>query len=112
MRRCLAIAVALVLSSQLAFATSRHWVDGNRLYKECKKHSAFCVGYLLALADTIQKGQGIVRTEAMVCFPEGTVAGQFFDLAIKELTDQPQNRANPASYIVIEAFHRAWPCPR
>jgi hypothetical protein len=28
------------------------------------------------------------------------------------LTDQPQNRANPASYIVIEAFHRAWPCPR
>jgi Rap1a immunity proteins len=109
MRRCLASTAALLFSSQLALA---QWVDGNKLYEECKQKSSFCFGFLEALADMINKEAGIVRDEDKACFPAQTQAGQFYDLALKELAENPQLRTWPAAYIILTAMHKGWPCPK
>ncbi|WP_430447186.1 Rap1a/Tai family immunity protein [Sphingorhabdus contaminans] len=98
---------------------SHYFIDGNRLYADCKNESndsagllAFgsCRGFIFGAFDTF----AAVRAESKQpsCLPEGVNAGQIVDIVVQHLRDNPARRHEGATFIVARAVEPLLiPCP-
>jgi hypothetical protein len=110
MKRVIAAMLVSLVVSDPAWGAS---FDGNLLYSYCKsKHltaQGFCNGYI--------QGVGVLNGAAddrfgglRFCLPNGVNLSQQQDVVVKWLSENPQERHHPASYVVIRALDQAFPC--
>lgn len=46
-----------------------------------------------------------------ICIPDGVTKGQIYDVALKYLQDNPEDRHRSAALLARTALWRTWPCP-
>lgn len=92
-------------------AQSSVFMTGNTLYEECQRpNNSNCVGYIMAVSDTLTDGAAMRRGSSNLCVSAGVEITQLVDVVISFLRDHPQHRHASASSIVIYALERAFPC--
>jgi hypothetical protein len=102
-----AIALLSLIFSELSGA-----VDGNTLLKACtdedrSNDKAFCMGYVVAVADALNVGIG----GSKACFPDGLTYGKLVDIAKKSLYERPEeSRYYEAFGLVARALVESFPC--
>ena len=119
------------LSGQIAHVVTPNTSDswefhelGNDLLSECEAEPgstelAFCMAYVAGAIDMIGALQGSVSSKdnqsfwklASVCLPKEATLQQVIDVVVKEMKENPERRADEASWIVIRALVKAWGCP-
>jgi len=85
-RLAFGLTIALVLWSRAALA-----LTGNELLKRCEDNDAvqraFCVGYVIGVADMVEEGPS-----GLICVATGVSNGQLSDIVVKFLRDHPERR--------------------
>jgi Ssp1 endopeptidase immunity protein Rap1a len=96
-----------------ALPTEAAFYNGNKLYTECTGSKATdqvsCISYIEGIADMVA---GLWTPKDTACFSPGINAGQLQDIVVNYLQDHPENRHWPATILVLQALHDAFPCPR
>ncbi|PTE11528.1 Rap1a/Tai family immunity protein [Mesorhizobium helmanticense] len=107
-----ALLMLSTLSAQAGFFT------GNELHGFCTGQGSFALAYIMGAADTInidilgidkKTGQKFEQ-QRFICVPPGATGGQVRDVACKYLSDHPEDRQLPATWLVYRALLIAWPC--
>lgn len=126
----------------LATGAAGPFLTGNDLYSACIARTglgyAECVGYVEGVLDTadieglyymgnsnlhgFDEGRTYPESRDINgklypfvfewCQPAGVTSGQFADVVVKFLRDNPEARQTRASIVVTQAMHKAWPCKR
>ena len=83
------------------------YLSGNALYAICTSSALAdqreCLGYVEGVMDVgVHYGPQ--------CLPDGTVAQQVMDVVKNYMRDQPQDRSDEASSLVVLAVTKAWNC--
>ena len=102
---------AAVLTASLAMAgpVEVKAETGNEVFEKCTADEdryfdgGFCAGYIIGVVDE--------RIESAFCPPKDVTNGQFYDVAVMWLRDNPQVRHFKASSLIRTALAKAWPCP-
>jgi Ssp1 endopeptidase immunity protein Rap1a len=108
----LALAVVVVaLSATVSNAQTS--VDGNKLLEWCEnKPSYFCIGYIAGVSDTLAYTASPDKNDPLlVCIPPKTQLRALYDVVLKGLRDNPQQRTWPGFVLASAYLRRAWPCP-
>jgi Rap1a immunity proteins len=117
-------------SAQIAHTVTPNTADdwkfktGNDLLSDCEKPPGgvdfpFCVAYITGAVDMIGGLQGAVSTTDQhsfwklrsVCLPTEATVQQIVDVVLKYMKENPEERADGASWIVTRAMVQAWGCP-
>lgn len=112
--------LALVLATSVAFpAASQDWSYGNDFYASCSESVAptarnaewrfACFAYVKGIHDMAVFMSGRIRPE--VCPPDGVSIIQHYDILLKYLKDNPDQRHKPTAELLWEADLKAFPCP-
>lgn len=106
-KRLLLLLLALPL---VAHSQGRNFETGNGLKADCTKGTAvgtsYCMGYIVGVADS---------NSYLICAPggsRGVTVGQFVDIAMKYLNDNPAELHKDADVLVLNALQQAFPCPK
>ena len=101
----------------LLFATpaepSGFFYSGNRVYEFCGAARSYsysrdmCVSYVAGAVDGLDTLP--VKT---YCFPTSVTIGQVADIFTNRLTAKPEERHEPAAFILYRALVEAFPCRR
>jgi hypothetical protein len=98
------LCTCLITASQLACADGEFFT-GNALYQRIQSatpsDNTVALGYVMGIHDA--------TTGILVCSPNVT-AGQVRDIVKKSLENNPENRDQLASTLVIGALSAVWPC--
>ncbi|MFN0191861.1 MAG: Rap1a/Tai family immunity protein [Aestuariivirga sp.] len=105
----LAMGSIFLVGSVTPSGAAYYWT-GNDLFEECEKESVGCYGYLFGINDIGSIETGIFRSEVALCIPKSVTGKQMRDVVMQRLTSRPQDRNDPAAYIVVASFREAWPC--
>jgi hypothetical protein len=107
--KCLAfIAVAaLALPGPAKAAAEADTTTGNGLLAVCSGEGVFeislCVGYIVGASD-------MAGTLGVYCSPGGVTNGQFRDVAVNGLRNDPANRQKYSSVLIAKYLRAAFPC--
>ena len=98
------LTIALALWPRAALA-----LTGNELLKRCEDNDAvqraFCVGYVIGVADMVEEGPS-----GLICVATGVSNGQLSDIVVKFLRDHPERRHYSANSLVGVALMETYPC--
>jgi len=88
---------------------------GNGLFETCKgregtPQALACVSYIAGAADLIPATTEVDGGKRLYCPPAHTTNGQYRDVVVKFLSENPQHRHRPSSSIIISALMIAFPC--
>ena len=95
-----------------------YW-DGNDLHVNCNQEAdtvdaGICYGYIVGFADALfdfQQTKVFIERFQSVCLPiERIPPNQLIDVVKKYLTDHPESRHQPGTWIVFEALRQTFPC--
>lgn len=93
----------LFLSIMLLFTKSHAYlVNGEMLIEDISSRKALATGYIEGVSDT--------ANTKIFCIPEGTTSSMLRNVAHHFLLNNPDQLAQPASRLVIEAFRSEYPC--
>jgi hypothetical protein len=98
-------AIWFLCSSSIA---SADFQTGNQLLRECDNYPLFCLGYIMAIADTLRHGD-IAGFHA--CVPPHVLGGQLEDIVVQALRRYPSYRDLDAVGLAAAAISGAFPCP-
>ncbi len=117
-RLILAAVCAGVLATSAVEAGYR---DGNDLHANCNQEAdavdaGICYGYIVGFADALfdfQQTKVFIDRFQSVCLPiERIPSDQLIDVVKKYLTDHPESRHQPGTWIVFEALQQTFPCKK
>ena len=79
-------------------------MDANTLLKACTDEDrpndkAFCMGYVVAVADALNVGIG----GSKACFPDGITYGKLVDVAKKSLSERPEESRHYEAFASVKA---------
>ena len=101
--------VLMIVAATIAGPARAEFVTGNQLYEKCNSNAPedkfCCLGFVTGVADTLPRGP-----KGIVCPEPNVTAGQFYDVAVKDLRDHPGMRGLPASLLAGAALGMAFPC--
>lgn len=98
---CLGLSVPLPAASQS--------ITGNDIYDQCVSESPGCTHYVAGVLDGLQFFNA-VSDPSLYCIPSGVTNKQLIDIFRRFLTENPEHRHRPASYILVVAISEAYPC--
>ena len=75
--------------------------SGNELYELCNTNRSACLYYVTGSVDA---------TDEAICISSEVSNVQLRDVVTKHLTDNPQERHNPAWFIVRSSLAKNFPC--
>jgi hypothetical protein len=92
-------------------ASAGGFVSGNYLLEQCTKPAgeAFCAGYVSAIADAMDRGDGL--SGARACFRQGVTVQQIKDAVVQYLRAHIADRDYIADGLVAFALRKTFPCP-
>jgi hypothetical protein len=104
----------LIISSLVAASSAFSQVQfnrGNDLKQVCEQKdnlfsAGFCLGYVIGVSDSL---------DYQVCAPGGpggVTQGQFRDIVVKYLSDNPSQLHLHADILVLTALRQAFPCQK
>jgi Ssp1 endopeptidase immunity protein Rap1a len=104
--RALVVAAGLLWPACTFSQAQAGFQTGNDLYEKCISppktiESAYCIGYVSGVADTLTNG---------TCIPQTATVGQASDIVVKYLREHPEYRHVPASILAAWALLDAFPC--
>jgi hypothetical protein len=118
----LGIAVLRTVSTTLALAgllilaphARGDFQTGQKLLESCtadrdSRASAFCVGYVAAIADVLGRGEEDISSW-YACIPEDATQGQAAEAAIRWLETHADTRHYTAADLVAQSLAKAYPC--
>jgi hypothetical protein len=101
MKKLLLITLAVTTT-----AAQAEFLSGNDLLSKLNSEGfadrGFALGYIAGVSDALE--------DVVVCTPTGATTGQARDLVWQHLRINPQFRHLGASFLIVEALQRAWPC--
>lgn len=88
---------------------------GNTLLAECRSESEFkqaiCLGFIMGAAEALLVFKHAVPGQSeLFCNPPSVTTGQLQDIVIFWLEDNPVERHNSASALILLAMRDAFPC--
>ena len=90
-----------------------YYMSANKLLSLCESDSVanqnVCVGYILGVADAAQTLDSEINIRRY-CLPKNVTSSQLEKIAVKHMTDNPQQSHRPASYYVLVSLRAAFPC--
>lgn len=111
MFRAFLLAGCITLSTVPFSAAKAGFVTGNELYELCTstelEEQTECLRYIQGSVDGFIAHRAL--TYGKYCMPEGITAGQYQDIALKLMREQPEQRHNPASLLVWSSIKIAFP---
>ena len=104
-----AVVVALVVALPVwAGEKSAAFFSGEALFEKCDLSEEYCIGYVTAIADVMEKVKPLYGETA--CFPEGTTPGAQTDTIKAWLAENPKLRYLSATSLIAKALAKAFPC--
>lgn len=120
------IAMALVGANEAAAQAT----DGDTVYSACTTDNpamaGFCSGFIIGAIEGTRFGvalpmmisgnesaaaiNSISDQLLQICPPDGVTNGQYIDIAVKHLADNPEDRNDPARVHIMMAMQDAFPC--
>lgn len=80
-------------------------VTGENLLRMCERDArAFCRGYVLGIADSLNR-------QSVICRPIGSSTSQIESLVVGYIRARPQRWHIQASFLAQEALEASFPCP-
>lgn len=106
-------ALVLALSAQGGGAQDKEaagvFANGNYLLNECEQPTAYCYGFVAAVADMLSSGKVEGFT---LCLSRDTHLRQLKDAVTQALQSMPTMRTSPAIYLTVATLSTGWPCPK
>jgi hypothetical protein len=92
--------------------------SGNSLLSRCRSDASladrqYCLGYVTGAADFAIQDERNNKAMDKVCWiniPDGVTSGQLLEILVKYLREHPERLHYQGGYLIIEAFHQAFPC--
>lgn len=107
-----ALALAVSAAAQETSDAELHYLDGNRLWDECRQTSegpptGSCQAYVLGVVDTMAASR---QLQPGICLAATMTSGQLVDVVRRYLAAHPERRHFTAATIVAAALSNAFPC--
>tara|TARA_B110000908_G_C9851481_1_gene270093 strand:- start:80 stop:427 length:348 start_codon:yes stop_codon:yes gene_type:complete len=87
---------------------------GNSLLAQCESENPVeqsgCFHYLQAVIDTWDTAAAGKGFESDLCMSKGVTGGQLQKIWIKYVNDNPENLHFGAAGLVLDSYHKAFPC--
>ena len=109
MRHWLAL-TALITGCLISTPSSAQFYDGNDLKRTCDRGSDFCNGYIIGAVDDLVMQQQVDGAKKYYCIPAGSETTQVVDIVKRYLTNNPEKRHWPASFLVTNALSETYSC--
>lgn len=109
-------ALITVLLAALSFPCEAMISSGNNLLLECAGnmlHQLACMYYISGVIDGVDLAQAQRATaskDRLFCLPATATQGQLQDIIVKSLSEHPELRHYPATYFIVDALSRTFPC--
>ncbi len=97
--------VAIVLTTAMP-AGAAYYQTGKDLFEHCQSGSAFCLGYIAGVVDTLF----LTEDKQQVCIPREVRLGQVQAVVTQFLDDNPGMHNHPAETLVWAALVGKWLC--
>ena len=106
---------ALAVWCGYADSACASYADGNDLYKRCAPNtetadSAYCYGYVVAIADVLRSVAPNPYLGNKVCIPLEVKAGQLRDIIYNWLAAHPESRHYSGNSLAASALAQVYPC--
>jgi hypothetical protein len=111
--RNLVIVAILCLTASVARAD----MTGNDLKEYCQSYpqhnekTAVCMGYIFGSLD-MTRGLNKMFNGALLCEPPGVTGDQLIAMAVKYLSDHPEQLHFSAASLILNMYTAAFPCPK
>ena len=90
------------------------FINGSELQKRCNSKISTvengCKLYVAGVIDSYAFLAEAKNLENRICIPDGVGVGQLQSIVIKHLSEHPNDLHNSASYLVLVAIRKAFPC--
>jgi hypothetical protein len=104
----------------LASANCAAGLTGNQLLEMHRAQPLLAQAYLTGVYDgmtalegwRLSRGEPLTSQPSWGCPPSGVTNGQYVDVAIKALQEEPSRRHAEAAALATLAWRAAWPCPK
>jgi hypothetical protein len=79
-------------------------------------HAMACIGYVSGFTSGVEFGTAFVEDKAgkkvrgPFCRPDEVENGQLIRVALKFIRDNPERAHQPTSWLLMDAFGKAYPC--
>jgi phage protein U len=113
MFRFFSVITVFILATAPSYAgQGMYFLTGNQLKSHCEDGNAVdlatCGGYVQGVFDEFEiERAGESKSE---CVPEGVVAQQVVDIALKYINEHPQYRQLQAAALIHQSLVDAWKC--
>ncbi len=87
---------------------SAAFFSGEALFEKCDLSEVYCIGYVTAIADVMEKVKPLYGATA--CFPEGTTPGAQTEAVLAWLGENPKLLYLNATSLIAKALAKAFPC--
>jgi hypothetical protein len=100
-----------------AFARLCSAIDRDDVTNSNYGHVMACIGYVSGFVSGVEFGAGFVEDQAgkkvrkPFCRPEEVENGQLIRVVLKYIRDNPEKAHQPTSWLLMDAFGKAYPCP-
>lgn len=72
----------------------------------------YCTGFISGVEEGVRTLQNQHMLETSICLPEKVSGRALTSTSLKYMTNHPEQLAQPAAQVVIDALSQAYPCPR
>lgn len=110
--RSLIAALLLCPTAVLADNFGAAFYDGNLMYGRCQQQPSSANMYAAGILDGSAVIEHFEMGRSSICTATNVTIGQAGAVMCRYLENHPEKRHLTASYLAMNAFREAWPCPR
>lgn len=115
MKLAVIFAITILMCSPIRAEEDLH--SANAMVPMCKDSSnrsaaAFGSGVCIGTVETLAAVSGELSIARRSCAPKGATIEQFMRVAVSYIEARPNRMHESFKTLALEAFKKAWPCPR
>jgi Ssp1 endopeptidase immunity protein Rap1a len=112
MRKLLIVAIICVITSAARpDTTGNDLKEYSQFYRRHTESTTLCMGYIAGRLD-ITRGLNKMFNGALLCEPPGVTGDELLAIAIKYLSDHPEQLHFSAASLILNMYTAAFPCPQ
>lgn len=103
--------IVLIAALPSPLAAETYFITGNTLHDHCQNSPIYAERYVMGVMDGAFAFKGLLdETAKNLCISPSATSIQVRDLVCKDLSENPENRDDPAALLIWNTVTRVWPC--